>query len=60
MFKSLTRLSNLTRINNFKYSTNVPQNNLNLKKEPPVIIKPFEHPDFFDVKKLVDLNELFK
>jgi hypothetical protein len=30
------------------------------KTQKPNVIKPFENPDFFDIKKLVDLRELFQ
>jgi hypothetical protein len=63
MFKSLPRLINLNIINyknSQKYSIQALQNNNNNKTKEQVVVKPLEHEDFFDVKKLVDLNQLFQ
>ena len=64
MFKSLPRLVNLNKINyknSQKYSIQALQNNNNNNKtKEQVVVKPLEHEDFFDVKKLVDLNQLFQ
>lgn len=56
MFKSLIRIDKTIRFSNFlKYST---QTITEVKQ--PTVIKPLEHEDFFDIKKLVDLKVLFK
>lgn len=30
------------------------------ENEQKKVVKPLEHPDFFDVKKLVNINDMFK
>ena len=51
MFKSLTKLTNSMRL--ARYSTKSL-----IKPQKP--IKTLEYPDFFNIKQLVDLRELFQ
>jgi hypothetical protein len=48
------------RLSSFVYRQLSTTNTAVSVNESKKVVKPFEHPDFFYVKKLVNINDMFK